>query len=84
MRHDARVGDAAFPSKDATPSDVLLVLEDIDIVFEEDRGFHLAILKLMESSKRPIILTCTRKNFLLTKKWLMHAASKCAGFSIFC
>jgi hypothetical protein len=35
----------------------LIVLEDVDIVFEEDRGFHSALISLIGNSLKPIVLT---------------------------
>lgn len=35
----------------------LILFEDVDTIFDEDRGFIGAILQLAETSKRPIILT---------------------------
>lgn len=35
----------------------LLLFEDVDTVFDEDRGFLASIFQLAETAKRPIILT---------------------------
>ncbi|KAK9723346.1 ATPase family associated with various cellular activities (AAA) [Popillia japonica] len=37
----------------------LLLVEDVDIVFEQDDGFLSALLQLLATSKRPIILNAT-------------------------
>jgi hypothetical protein len=37
----------------------LVVVEDIDVVYDEDRGFWSALERLAETSKRPIVLTVT-------------------------
>ncbi|XP_058066175.1 enhanced level of genomic instability 1 [Anopheles bellator] len=47
---------------DGTPSKSklsLILIEDVDIVFEQDEGFLGAINQLVASSKRPIVLTTT-------------------------
>lgn len=36
----------------------LILFEEIDIVFPQDRGFYNSIFEFIETSKRPIILTC--------------------------
>ncbi|KAL6907527.1 hypothetical protein ACP4OV_002566 [Aristida adscensionis] len=40
----------------------LILFEDVDTVFDEDRGFIPAILKMAESTKWPIILTSNRRD----------------------
>ncbi|GAB1606977.1 hypothetical protein Ahia01_000980400, partial [Argonauta hians] len=41
----------------------LILFDEVDIVFEEDKGFWPAILQFMSSTKRPIILTATTADF---------------------
>lgn len=36
----------------------LILLEDIDLIFEEDEGFISAISQLVSNTKRPIVMTC--------------------------
>jgi DNA polymerase III delta prime subunit len=39
----------------------LILFEEIDVIFEdEDRGFFSALAELMQTTKRPIILTCNK------------------------
>ncbi|KAI9355429.1 hypothetical protein DFJ73DRAFT_279747 [Zopfochytrium polystomum] len=37
---------------------LLILVEDIDVVFEADRGFWTSLTRFIESSKRPIVMTC--------------------------
>ncbi|KAK2577142.1 hypothetical protein KPH14_003302 [Odynerus spinipes] len=40
------------------PQNSLILLEDIDLIFEEDEGFISAMCQLALNTKRPIVMTC--------------------------
>ncbi|KAG7210658.1 hypothetical protein KM043_012166 [Ampulex compressa] len=40
------------------PQNSLILLEDIDLIFEEDEGFISATYQLASNTKRPIVMTC--------------------------
>ena len=37
----------------------LILLEDVDILSEDDKGFWACLLSIIQTTKCPIILTCT-------------------------
>ncbi|EFA07949.1 ATPase family AAA domain-containing protein 5 [Tribolium castaneum] len=45
--------------KKQNTSKCVLLVEDIDIVFDQDEGFSAALSQIMSTSKRPIVLTMT-------------------------
>lgn len=48
----------------------VLLIEDINIVFEQDDGFIFSLTQLINTSKRPVILTTTDYNSSYVQKFL--------------
>ncbi|XP_023020716.2 enhanced level of genomic instability 1 isoform X1 [Leptinotarsa decemlineata] len=48
----------------------VILIEDIDIVFEQDDGFISALTQLITTSKRPIVLTTTNYDSVFVQKFL--------------
>ncbi|KAL8742417.1 MAG: hypothetical protein Q9190_005097 [Brigantiaea leucoxantha] len=42
----------------------VILLEEVDVLFDEDRQFWATILELVQQSKRPLIMTCTDESLL--------------------
>lgn len=57
----------------------VLLVEDVDIVFDQDDGFIIALQQLIATSKRPIILTTTDYSSNLSQKFLFDY--DCISFS---
>ncbi|KAI8922635.1 hypothetical protein BC831DRAFT_474882, partial [Entophlyctis helioformis] len=51
--------DKAALSVQAAPSKTLILIDDVDVLLEPDRGFWTGIATLAETTKVPIVLTCT-------------------------
>ncbi|KAK9372347.1 uncharacterized protein V1513DRAFT_452655 [Lipomyces chichibuensis] len=41
-----------------------LLVEDVDTIYEDDKAFWSSLTKFIETSKRPVILTCTDKSLI--------------------
>ncbi|KAK9428226.1 hypothetical protein V1505DRAFT_228488 [Lipomyces doorenjongii] len=41
-----------------------VLVEDVDTIYEDDKAFWSSLTKFIETSKRPVILTCTDKSLI--------------------
>lgn len=51
----------------------LILFEEVDVLYEEDKNFWATVIALIVQSKRPIIMTCTDESTVPFDSMILHA-----------
>lgn len=62
-----------LPQKHQSQKQSLILLEEVDVLFDEDKSFWATTLEMLVQSKRPVIMTCTDESLLPIEDVVLYA-----------
>lgn len=71
--------EAKKGAKAKTQKQSLILFEEVDILFDEDKGFWSAVQALIQTSKRPVILTCNDPSAVPVESLNLYATLEYEG-----
>jgi DNA polymerase III delta prime subunit len=72
VQQDDQKEESTMKKPRKTQKQSLILLEEVDVLFEDDKSFWNGVMSLINQSKRPIILTCNDESALPLKELPLH------------
>lgn len=61
-KREANTKPPASNGHSGKPRQSIILIEEVDLLFDDDKGFWPAVIELVAESRRPVVLTCNGKS----------------------